>query len=180
MNDDMNQVNMNSTNTDPVLDSLLDEALSHEAIEGGVPAGLSDRVMQATADQLPSVLPSVLNTSPVIARIGSSRMLTLRRIAAVVILFAWVGATIIVVSIVRDAKTNLNNLATVENVIEHVAHSTSEVAVVAEDVEPIDNALDQLEVDIELAISSTTTSWEELAAEFEAELDMLDPTDPGA
>ncbi len=168
--------------TSPELDSLLDEALSPQAVTGGVPEGLADRVFTATVNQLPSAQREA--ESAVIGRIESgsttNRLLTLRRIAAVLVLFAWVGAAYLIFTIVSDAKTNVQNLAAVEDVLEHVARTTPESAVVAPEVEPIDTALDQLEVDIELAVSSTTTSWEELTAEFEAELDALDPGDPGA
>lgn len=163
---------------DPQFDALLDEAMSPFDVPGGVPADLSDRIVSATASHLPSVQHGDEGDDRDVAgRIGqsdASRVLVLRRIAAALILFAWLGAGFIAVSIVRDAKSNVSTLATVEQVIDHVGQSTPEAMAIEDDVNPIDSALDQLEVDIELAVSSTTNSWQELAEEFEAELDLLD------
>lgn len=181
MNPDMNPEDFaNSmsdadTELDPQFDALLDEAMSPFDVAGGVPADLSDRIVVATASHLPSVQQG--DEGDVVGRIGPSNaphVLVFRRIAAALILFAWLGAGFIAVSIVRDAKSNVSTLAAVEQVIDHVGQSTPEAMAIEDDVNPIDSALDQLEVDIELAVSSTTNSWEELAEEFEAELDLLD------
>ena len=75
--------NLNSaTPTDQELWALLDEALGPESIPGGPPAGLCERILAATADDLKANRPAVL------ARISGS---PLWRAAAAVALAALVG-----------------------------------------------------------------------------------------
>ena len=173
--------------TDPKLDSLLDEALSPFEIPGGIPNDLTERLVSATVGRLPGGA-----SRGVIGRIGLWGRLAglggLGRIAAVLVLVASIVGALVVWSNMGDGGPEVRPIAStgkaldkesdkdkaLEGVLEDEVAAATADATVDDEVGPIDTALDQLEVDIELAVSSTTTSWEELADELEAGLAMLD------
>jgi len=172
--------------TDPNLDALLDEALSPFDIPGGIPDALSERIAIATVGRLPSQSSrGVRGMGGVIGRIGlamgAERWGGLGRVAAVLALVGSIVGALVVWFNMDDGVPQSNHLVitnqisdkSLDGVLDDVAASTPGMTV-DQEVAPIDTALDQLEVDIELAVSSTTTSWEELADDLEAGLAMLD------
>ncbi len=86
--------------TDPKLDTLLDDALAPKSLPGGVPGDLADRIVSATADRVMGRHHGVL------ARIGPARI---RAVAAAVIFAASVGIIVTLASIAHDVS-NMHSL----------------------------------------------------------------------
>ena len=83
--------------TDPHVDALLDEALAADAIPGGVPGDLADRIVAQTEDKLPG------QRRGVIMRIGPQRI---RAVAAALIVAASIGLVLTGISIFHEINSN--------------------------------------------------------------------------
>jgi hypothetical protein len=136
---------LNKFTPDPRLDALLDEALSPESVEGGLPAGLSDRIFAATSA---SLAPS-RTRSGVLARIGFP---TLSAIAAAILLL--VGGAVWLST--RDADTappggsfaHQDQPFTPED-INKVNKDLAQIAAHDGPHEPVDDEIDLLAVELE-------------------------------
>ena len=99
MNDERNNpIAGDAAGTDPWLDSLLDEALRPDTVDDSIPAGLCDRVFEATRHRLAPSRRSVL------ARIGPSR---LSAIAAAIVLATGAGVWLAVSNSGQREESNL-------------------------------------------------------------------------
>ncbi|MEX2213688.1 MAG: hypothetical protein WD768_06150, partial [Phycisphaeraceae bacterium] len=173
--------------TDPWLDALLDDALSSDRI--GVPAGLTDRIVAATAHQLPG-------RRGVLAYLGFSSATA--RIAATFLLIASLGITFFVVS-----KSNQNRRAEefaradahakqlrdqaalarfqqLEDDLRRFAHNSP----VANDPlmlvnAPIDQSLDQVKARLNSDLHTAVESWDLLTDSLMDELALLDTESNG-
>ncbi len=99
---------------DPRLDSLLDEALSHRTLPGGLPAGLNQRILAAS---LP-LLPQTVSARPALKLTGTTAQETypqgviaklnliwwVRSLAASIVVAATLGIVLTAVSIFQGAQ----------------------------------------------------------------------------
>ena len=132
---------------DPQLEALLDEALSAESVPGGIPEGLAQRIIDKTADSLPTAdaatpaadAGSADRHPGIIARIGPARV---RALAAAVVAAASIGLVLVSMLIVRDAR--------------HKARVDTDIETLARYVPPAD-AMDEelalLDMQIQLALN---------------------------
>ncbi|MAE65291.1 MAG: hypothetical protein CMJ18_13550 [Phycisphaeraceae bacterium] len=81
---------------DPVLESLLDEALDARALPGGMPDGLADRIADRSAP--------LVGRRSVLARIGPAQRAPIRAVAAVVLLAATIAIGLTAGYIVQTAR----------------------------------------------------------------------------
>jgi hypothetical protein len=138
---------LNPYETDPGLDALLDEALSAESVEGGIPAGLSDRVFAAARAELAA-------ERPVLARLGAWR--TFAMAASVLLLVGgalWLG--------VREQEETGPRVAKITPEVT-APHATAAPALAFDEYD-VDRELDLLEVQVgqyadNTRWSGTTTS----------------------
>jgi hypothetical protein len=132
---------------DPRLDALLDEALSADSVEGGIPAGLSDRVFAAARAELAA-------EQPVLARLGAWR--TFAMAASVLLLVGgalWLS--------VREREGTGPTI--VKSTREVAAPQATATPALAFDEDDVDRELDLLEVQVgqyadNTRWSGTTTS----------------------
>lgn len=150
--------------SDPALDAMLNEALSPDAVPGGVPAGLSGRIVYATSARLHRRTPAVVARIGMIRRIAA--MLVLGATAAIIIT-TWPNATTTnPIPSWAEIEVQLNELASVQSGQGGVTESQS-----------LDEALMELAMAIEHDPVEDAASWTDVAAAFEAQLDAGD-TDP--
>ena len=101
---------------DVQLDPLLDEALSAAAASGGIPDGLADRIVAATADRLPG------RRRDVIGRIGPARLGTAIAAAAAIA----IGLTIWFSAMPSGGNGSTEGaLASIEDEVEYVVSSAA-------------------------------------------------------
>jgi hypothetical protein len=126
---DTNQTSndLNHPPTDPALDALLDQAVSHEAPP--MDPKLSRRIVAQTLPMLP-------RTGGVLARIGPGVIPTLMRVAAAVAII--VGAWVAVAVMNQGGRTEpQQNLAVVDN------QNEDQFAAIESGLEQIDRAVEQ-------------------------------------
>lgn len=124
---------------DPQLDALLDEALAPQAVEGGVPADLAQRIYAATADRLARA-----GVPDVIARIGVRRF---RLSAAIVLLACEVAVVALASSIAHEVRDTLV-----------VKREFISLASYQPPVDPMDAEIDLLNRQFDAALAGRT--WE--------------------
>ena len=159
---------------DPALDQLLDTTLAPDAIEGGIPDSLAQRIFNASVTQLP--IPLIKNQPTIIGRIG-----LLKRIAAIVLIGAGVSAAFIANSIVQqnnDAaqwqalSADFSQLAAAQN---DTATNDNEQASLDLELNEVATTLDSDAINTNVANAINT--WRSGTASLEAELDLLDMTE---
>lgn len=151
---------LNLAQTDPQLDALLDEALA----PGEVPAGLNQRIIAATVDQLPQHHAPETD-SPVIGRISSGSQW---RAAAVLLLLASVCGAFFAAFNSQDNQNYGMPFVGGPNVadLETVQEGLDQLADAALQAEPIDDDIAMLSM--QLSATQTPGFWEQDA------LDSLD------
>ncbi len=160
---------------DPNLDALLDEALSPDAIPGGIPAGLTDRILART-------VPIIARKQSVIARIGVLRIASM---AAMLL----VGVTVALlmfnqpknaarpgteVAIVPPHHT-LASSADVTNLFisESVADAMLPASIVS-----VDGKITELDETL-TRTTDAKANWDQLTSALEQALDDMDNADRG-
>jgi len=119
--------NPNPPSADPVLDALLDKAVSHDAPP--MDPSLSDRIVAQTLPMLP-------RKGNVLARIGPQRVPALWRVAAMVAIVAGAGTAVVMMNQGRGTAPNQNQTLAINP-------SEALFAAIESGLEQIDQAVEQ-------------------------------------
>ena len=161
---------------DPKLDALLDEALAPDALPGGIPAGLTDRIIARTG-------PIIARKQSVIARIG---LLRIASMAALVL----VGVTVALVvfnqpkpnarpgpdiAILPPQPTTHSVTADVTNLL---AVETVADAMLPASIVNVDGRIAEMNETL-TKTADAKANWDQLTSALEQALDDMDTGDRG-
>lgn len=189
---------------DAELDALLDEALSPDRVDGGVPADLEARILAAlplhTLKAPAQTQPAVAGPA-VIARIGFFSSQAVRRVAAAILVVTGIGIAIIGMGALRNASleedkikqalaakeasqqlamarltSDIEQAPVTLNAARDLHNSTfATTAMTAMTDSSLDRSIDTLKWRTDReALTAAVDSWSNVAQSLEAELDALD------
>ena len=159
--------------SDPKLDALLDEALSPDALPGGLPVGLTDRIVARTA-------PIIVRRQSVIARIGILRIasmaaMLLAGVTVALIVFSQSnnpvtpGTELAIVTPTHSVAADVTTLLTAESVADALLPST---------LVNVDGRITEIGENL-TNTGDAKANWDSLTSALEQALDDMDSEDRG-